>query len=118
MNPLKKSANLRNGNLTSFMHYIFKDCLEEKNIYKLSKNIPDPKHINMRKGNLEAMKKHLRTLLNRSDAQPVGVGYCSEFLKNKRYVGTKPHQQPNYSGQMVTRDPKTCGNHASIIIIN
>ncbi len=109
-------ANLRNGNLTNFMHYIFKDCLDEKNIYKLSKNIPDPKNIMIRKDNVESMKKHLRTLLNRKDAQPVGVGYCSEFLKNKRYVGTKPHGQPSYAGQMVTRDPKTCGGHASIII--
>ena len=110
------AANFRNGDLTNFMHFLFKDCLQEKNIYKLSKNIPDPKSIAIREGNLEGMKKHLRSLLNERNAQPIGVGYCSEFLKKKRYVGTKVHENKNYGGQMVTRDPNSCGNHASIII--
>ena len=71
------------------MHNLFKDCLKEENIYKLSKSIPDPKNIVIRQNNIGSMKSHLKTLLNRSDAQPVGIGYCSELLKNKRYLNKK-----------------------------
>jgi hypothetical protein len=105
---------IENGNIVQLMNDLFKICKDPRSVYINTKNLPDPKNITIRKKNIPAIKSHMRELLNKKRAQPIGVGYCSKFLNNKNYIGTVAN--PKYNGQMTTRDVKTCGNHASIII--
>ena len=103
-----------NGNIVKLMDDLFKICKAPTSVYVGTKNIPDPKNIVIRKQNIPVLKSFMRELLNKRKAQPIGIGYCSEFLNDKNYIGTIAN--PKFNGQMTTRDIKTCGNHASVII--
>lgn len=113
---LVAKSKLKGGGVSNLLDGLFQKCKLPTSIYLGTKKIPNPKEIKLRKGNKKAVQNHIRQLLNKRDAEPLGVGYCSTFLKDKNYRGTKVHENPGYGGQIVTRDTKSCGGHASIIM--
>ena len=113
---LVAKSKLQGGGVSKLLEGLFQKCKLPTSIYLGTKRIPNPKKISLRKGNKKAVQKHLKVLLNKRDAEPIGLGYCSTFLKDKNYVRTKVHADPSYGGQIVNRDGKSCGGHASIIM--
>lgn len=103
-----------NGNIVELMNDLFKICKNPRNVYVGTKNLPTPKEITVRSQYIQAQKSFMRELLNKKNAQPIGISYCSKFLEDKNYIGTRPN--PKYNGQMSRIDSVTCGGHASVII--
>lgn len=103
----KVAPYIENGNIVTLMDDLFKICKNPRSIYIGTKNLPDPQERLIMKHKITAQKRFMRELLNRKNAQPIGIGYCSEFLTNKKYIGTK--EDPEYDGQMTAINEKTCG---------
>ncbi|MFI5390219.1 MAG: hypothetical protein ACHQYQ_02570 [Bacteriovoracales bacterium] len=105
---------IKGGDLTQFMNELFMECQKPTSIYIGTKRIPEPSDIVVRKDNMAFIPDLLRGKLLQKNPQPIGIGYCSEVLKNKNFLGRTP--DPKFDGQMVAKDEEKCGGHASIII--
>jgi hypothetical protein len=83
---------------------IFGDCKNPENHDVFLRNLPKPTTYTLRPASY--VKNSMIQLLDRPNAQPIGVSYCMEILKTSGFVGLNKINIPT----------KECGLHASIVI--
>jgi len=83
---------------------IFGDCKNPENHDVFLRKLPNPTTFTLRPASY--VNKSIIQLLDRPNAQPIGVSYCMEILKTAGFVGLNKINIPT----------KECGLHASVII--